>query len=57
MTVFDFEVWDLRESITRPQLWQYGVASPPGSRYSGGGMTACFEGRDQESIQLILKGC
>ena len=27
---------------------------PPGSRYSGGGVAACFEGYDQESIHLIV---
>lgn len=39
--------------ITRPQLWQYGTSSPP-VMYNGGGVTACLDGRDQESIQLIL---
>jgi hypothetical protein len=40
--------------ITRLQMWQYSVAFPPAVKYSGGGVAACLEGRDQESIQLIL---
>lgn len=40
--------------MTRPHVKQYGTSSPA-VRYSGGGTAACFDGRDQESIQLIVE--